>query len=273
MLIAIAASPHAPTITVLSPNGGGTFGPGPITVTWSSHDDDNEPLTYDIQFSADDGQTWETLDVDWPGQSYTIDQAHLPGTGAGRFRVFASDKFHSAWDQSDGPFVIAGHPPSVVISSPASGGLFYGDQQIPFVADALDMEDGALHGASIQWTSSLDGAIGAGAQFSLASAQLSEGTHLITVTATDSAAQTGSASVTIMVLRLEPPRLHIAQDGADALVSWPAAAYVAGYHLQRALTLPGSWSNVTNTVEVLDDQAQVRLPVSGATKFYRLIKP
>ncbi len=273
VLTSRTASPNAPTISVLSPNGGGAFGPGPITLTWSSQDADNEALTYEIQFSADDGQTWETLDMDWPGLAYTIDHAHLPGTVAGRFRVFATDKFHSAWDQSDGPFVIAGHPPTVGLFTPAGGELFFGDQQILFVADALDMEDGALQGAAIQWTSSLDGAIGAGEQLTLAASQLSEGTHLITATATDTAGMTGSSNVVIVVSRIEPPRLRIVQDGADALVSWPAPAHEAGYHLQRALTLPGAWSNVTNAVEVSEERVQVRLPVSDPAKFYRLIKP
>jgi len=61
---------------------------------------------------------------------------------------------------------------------------------------ALDGEDGMLTGAALSWTSSLDGPLGAGSPLL---ATLSEGMHILTLTATDSQGHSRSASVTVTV--------------------------------------------------------------------------
>ena len=68
-----------------------------------------------------------------------------------------------------------------------------------FEATATDLEDGDL-GASLQWSSDVDGALGVGISFSL---PLTIGPHQITASVTDSANGTtvGAVSVTVNAIR------------------------------------------------------------------------
>lgn len=90
--------------------------------------------------------------------------------------------------------------PAVSISSPSNGSTFAQGATISFAASASDAEDGDL-GASLAWSSSIDGAIGSGASFSRT---LSTGTHTISASVTDSGGRAGAASVSITVT-LPPP--------------------------------------------------------------------
>jgi chitinase len=67
---------------------------------------------------------------------------------------------------------------------------------IPFVGVATDPEDGNLSGASLVWTSDLSGQFGTGENFN---APLTVGTHIITLTVTDSDSNTGTDSVTLYI--------------------------------------------------------------------------
>jgi hypothetical protein len=91
--------------------------------------------------------------------------------------------------------------PVVTITSPEPGSTYGPSAQIVFSATAADPEDGALTGAAVVWTSSVDGAIGTGASFSRT---LSIGAHTITAAATDAAGATGAASVDITVVEPNP---------------------------------------------------------------------
>jgi subtilisin family serine protease len=87
------------------------------------------------------------------------------------------------------------NPPTVTISSPDDGATFDSGTSISFSGSASDNEDGDLT-ASLVWTSSVDGQIGTGGSFS---AVLSDGTHTITASVTDSGGQSGSDSHTVTV--------------------------------------------------------------------------
>ncbi len=88
-------------------------------------------------------------------------------------------------------------PPTVTISAPTDNASFAEDETITFSAVAVDSEDGALSGDAIVWTSDKDGQVGTGASF--ISDSLSIGTHIITVTATDSQGDSGTDTITIRV--------------------------------------------------------------------------
>ena len=85
--------------------------------------------------------------------------------------------------------------PTVSITSPADDSSFESGATIVFGGMASDTEDGNLT-ASLVWTSSIDGQIGAGGSFSTT---LSDGNHTITANVIDSGNKTGSASVSITV--------------------------------------------------------------------------
>jgi PKD repeat protein len=88
-------------------------------------------------------------------------------------------------------------PPTASITSPAAGSSSVQGTTVSFGGTGSDPEDGSLSGASLVWTSSLDGQIGTGTSFS--KTNLSVGTHTITLTATDSKGAIGTASRSITV--------------------------------------------------------------------------
>jgi PKD repeat protein len=88
-------------------------------------------------------------------------------------------------------------PPSATITSPGNGSDYALGESIPFAGSATDPEDGTLTGASLQWSSSLDGFLGTGNSFSLS--DLSMGAHTIRLVATDSQGAVDTARVSIGV--------------------------------------------------------------------------
>jgi len=86
--------------------------------------------------------------------------------------------------------------PTVVITSPSTGHLFETTDNISFTGSATDDEDGSLTGASLVWTSDIDGQLGTGGSIN---ATLSAGPHKITLTATDSQKSQGSSEISVMI--------------------------------------------------------------------------
>jgi hypothetical protein len=271
-ILSRTASDNPPTVTVSFPNGGQSFGPVPITITWAASDPDGDPLSYLIQYSGDDGATWDSLMADWTAQSFEVDGRYLPASTNGRFRVIASDLFHSASDQSDGSFTVSNQPPSAAILRPAPNQLFFGSQQIVFEAVATDVEDSLVD--DLEWSSSADGVLGLGQTLIRQASDLSEGTHLITVTATDSAGATNSASVPIDVRRLPPPALSVVEflgpaGDRQVLLSWPAL--VSAYMLETTDDLlTGVWVPVPDPPVIVENDFVVILTIGEQKRFYRL---
>jgi hypothetical protein len=199
-----AATPNAPQVRVITPNGGENIVGDPVTIRWTGSDADGDSLVYIVQYSPDNGATWIALAVDWPQQEYQADFASLPASGQGLIRVIAGDGFNTGTDQSDATFTVANHPPRIQIAQPENQQIALGDQELVFQASAHDVEDGDLPDSDLQWQSSLDGILGAGPTFSRNASSLSEGVHVITATARDSANATGSAVIHITVSRTVP---------------------------------------------------------------------
>jgi hypothetical protein len=89
--------------------------------------------------------------------------------------------------------------PNTSIVSPQEGAAFLTTDTIQFSGSATDPEDGNLTSTSLVWTSNIDAQIGTGKS---AQASLSAGTHVITLTATDSGGASGANTVTITVVNL-----------------------------------------------------------------------
>ena len=83
--------------------------------------------------------------------------------------------------------------PVAEINHPGDGETRKVGLDIPFIGLADDPQDGAIPGASLVWTSDLDGQIGTGTEFS---APLNTvGVHTVTLTATDIDGNVGTASL------------------------------------------------------------------------------
>jgi hypothetical protein len=108
--------------------------------------------------------------------------------------------------------------PTATISAPADDASVDEFMSVAFQGSASDPEDGALTGSALVWTSSIDGGIGTGTAFSRN--DLSPGSHVITLTATDSDGATGTATVDLTVVDVanEPPVVSITApaDGGSA---------------------------------------------------------
>ncbi|UCD84585.1 MAG: hypothetical protein JSU92_15160 [Deltaproteobacteria bacterium] len=88
-------------------------------------------------------------------------------------------------------------PPHVAsILSPQEGNRYDPATAIGFAGEAEDFEQGSLNGASLVWSSDIDGQIGVGTAIA---SQLSLGLHTITLTATDNNCAQNSASITLEI--------------------------------------------------------------------------
>src|SRR5207244_2589383 len=159
-------------------------------------DPDGDAVKWAVQYSADNGQTWRTLATDITQSSYEADLDELPGTTQARLRVIGSDGVNTDEDDSDGPFTVPDKPPQALITAPANGARLPAGERIALAGEARDLEDGPLADEALTWSSNRDGPLGTGRDVSVT---LSAGTHVITLSATDSALHTATAAVTLVV--------------------------------------------------------------------------
>lgn len=181
-------------------------------VEWDVVDPDSTEHEFLLEYSRDGGQTWEVLALDQRESDYTLDPSDLPGSvepGSSMVRVLASDGASTGSAVSDG-FTVPSSGPSARITAPDDSHRVREGQVVWLRAVALDLEDGALDGDSVVWESDVDGELGRGPD--LAVTTLSEGEHLVTLTATDSDGATASDSVTVRVDGT-PPTLDVTVGG------------------------------------------------------------
>ena len=91
----------------------------------------------------------------------------------------------------------ANNAPIAMIDTPAASTVYSLSNSVTFTGSATDTEDLVLNGKALTWTSSIDGTIGSGSNFTTSS--LSAGTHQITLTAVDSRASADSTTISITV--------------------------------------------------------------------------
>ena len=175
------ASPHAPTVRILSPNGGEVLGTK-TNITWEASDPDGDPLSYTVLYH-DGGKDslWLPVATGVTTTAITVDTSLWPGSLQGRVMVRVTDGVNTAEDVTDNPFTVSQKSPLVAIIRAQT------EEQDHLVGMAYDPEDGLLPAASLVWTSDRDGVIEQGDKIMLK--KLSSGTHILTLTVTDSQGQ------------------------------------------------------------------------------------
>ena len=186
-------SNHAPVVAASLPTGDGVK-----TLNWAAVDEDNDILSYSVLYSADNKQNWFAVATDLTATTYSLDTAQLPGGTAAYVRVLASDGVNTG--QADaGPFVVAGKAPTALITAPADGAAVAPGQAVLLIGDGFDPEDGSLPESRFIWTSDRDGILGTGR--TVERADLSVGTHTLTLTVGDSQGNQATTSITLKVRR------------------------------------------------------------------------
>lgn len=270
LLAQVTAGANPPDVTLLSPNGGEVIDDESVTVSWEASDPDGDPLASFVQYSPDNGVTWEMLALSVSGTSVQIDTENLDGSDQALFRVLTSDGLHTAYDVSDATFTVPNGAPEVTIISPDGGGVtaVSAGQTLALVGDAYDADGGSLESAQLTWLSNLDGVLGDGDRLSVT--DLSVGTHTITLQAGDGAGAVITDAVEVDVvadITGLPP-------APDSLVAGPSLiAIEPGAGVFSATVSVGN-QNPANAIawNAAADQPWVQLnAMSGMTPFDDLV--
>ncbi len=181
-------SAGAPTVTLVTPNGGEVLS-GVESVQWTASDGDMDDLSFALLYSADGGMTWQPIAQGIDSQAIDVDFANLPGSTDARLRVLATDGANTGEDDSDGPFKVEASPPTVEILAPSPGASVSTSYALQLNGIARDISGQALPLEQLMWFVNGSDA-GIGDQLSV---YLDQGDHEITLSVGDSA----STSITV----------------------------------------------------------------------------
>jgi len=144
-----------------------------------------------VQYSYDDGETWITLYPETEENTCEADLSGLPG-GSCTVKVYSTDGINTVNTVSS-QFNVAKNKPIASIFYPLSN-ITYPEGTNTLEGLVYDIEDGVILNPS--WTSSIDGSLGTG---STVNTELSKGTHIITLTGTDTDGNTVQTQTTVNI--------------------------------------------------------------------------
>jgi hypothetical protein len=204
LLTSLVRSATAPTVAFTAPRPADSLGEV-VELAWEGADADGDALRYALRYSPD-GVRMVPIATGLSDTRYSLPLGELPAlqVGLGFVEVLASDGLNTSRAvtlQLGGGGLVAfgggGNAPMAHILTPDTGKSFPLGATVILHSSGWDLEDRALTGASVVWTSSLDGVIATGRI--TGSAELSVGVHLITMTATDSGGLSTSDTTTITI--------------------------------------------------------------------------
>jgi len=181
-----------------------------VTVDIEADDADGDTLRFAVTYSPD-GDNRYPVDFVWlrDDEQLEIDSRALPGSESGHVQVTVTDGVRATRATSP-VFALPDRAPLVSVQQPSEDRRLHAELPVFLDALAYDAEDGFVDEANVQWSSSLDGALGEGAELTIDG--LSLGTHEITVRAEDSVGQLASASVSVNVVAADAaPDLSLAE--------------------------------------------------------------
>jgi hypothetical protein len=183
----------APTIHITLPHNGDTVSYAGIFLHAEVSDPESPGAFHGtVEFlSSEDGPLCEaTGGGDDFGCSVTL------STGTHGIVARATDPF-GAFATTSIKLFVTNNIPAPFITDPADGASFFTSQTINFRGYGFDVEDEISTNGDMTWDSDLDGRLGTGPSIFT---QLSEGEHIVTLTAADSRGATGADSILVHVI-------------------------------------------------------------------------
>jgi hypothetical protein len=195
------------SITIVEPRAGEHVGDqGKVLVQWTTTGGDGRPLLANVDYSADGGQTWQTVFAGYNVNSATLPNGRVSLSSQGRIRVRINDRFSDTVAISD-PFIAPGAAPLVLIDKPTRHTVVRTDELILLAGSAFDDESHRLTGTQLRWfaISSTSGSNPLGTGERVSAMNLRPDINSIRLEATDHHGRKGSATIPITV-RNAPPR-------------------------------------------------------------------
>lgn len=200
----IARTDNAPVVTIDSPRPSQLI-PDTFTFEWTASDADGDALNQHLRYSPD-GQRFVPLGTELTGGSFEVDMRRLPRmqTGKGYFELIVSDGLNTTVARTAKlrPTIqfasFVGGLPTTHILTPDDGKVYPKGAEVILHSSGWDLEDRGLTGSDVVWTSDLDGFLTTGRVTAVD--DLSVGTHVLTVTVTDTDNQTASDSHVVTIL-------------------------------------------------------------------------
>jgi hypothetical protein len=196
----VSAGPAFPTVEIITPNGGEVLSGSTISVSWEAADPDpDDVLFFKVQYSPDNGKTWEMTTQSITTTSTFVDAFNVVGSDEGLFRVLVSDGIHTSSDVSDAPVVVPNHLPTVEIVHPSQPLMIARGQTVGFEGRAYDSDIGTMDDDQLTWTSHQSGVLGQGSRLSVDTNDWPSGSHIISFTADDGMGGVATEVITIVV--------------------------------------------------------------------------
>jgi hypothetical protein len=207
LLHTVVAQPSKPVVTLTAPQPGQIVVSDTLTVAWDAVDPDGETLFYNVEYSVDQGQSWESVALNLTQPRITVAVRDLRRGADLRFRVWASDGIHTTIATMSDGVALPNRVITMKISAPLTATVVSAGQPVLFQGSGYDVDSGYLTDGALVWVSDRDGQVGTGTTFTTTA--LSVGTHLIALHGSTQQGNTASDAIQIQVVEATPVELPL----------------------------------------------------------------